>query len=263
MSNENPLLRALRFPGETYRLPSRGLFYKEGVLDPMVRDGEVEVIPMTAVDEIVLNTPDRILSGKAVVEVIGRCVPSILQPGELLISDVDFLLVCLRYVSFGAEMDVTYTHNCEHAREHTYTVNVMDIIRNTTSVDPTTFDQTYQIKMKNGQVVKLQPITYSRLIKLFQTTAYTKTTDLTEDETKTIIINSLAGIVASVDGIADEQLIREWVENLPLGMKKTLQEYARDAMNQWGVDFTIKTQCKDCGEIFDLVVNPNPVSFFS
>ena len=39
----NPLLASLRIPGETFRLPSHGLFYTDGELDDSVVNGEVEV----------------------------------------------------------------------------------------------------------------------------------------------------------------------------------------------------------------------------
>ena len=84
MNTENPLLSKVRMPGETYRLPSNDLFYHNDELDPSVRDGEVHVYPMTAVDEIIMKSPDMLFSGKAVEEVFLRCVPQIKKPMELL-----------------------------------------------------------------------------------------------------------------------------------------------------------------------------------
>jgi hypothetical protein len=259
----NPLLKTLRLPGETYRLPSRGLFYAAGgILDPSVVDGEVEVLPMTAIDEIVLNTPDKLLSGDAIREVLMRCVPSIRKPEDLLIEDVDFLMVCLRHVSFGAVMEIEFKHDCDHALNHTYQVDVLDIIRKTTTIDPTVLSTQYVMTMPNGQVVKLRPASYKHIIKLFQTTALTKTSDMTDAEAHTLIMETFTGLIASVDDTSDEAMIREWLDKIPLGWKRTIEQHIRK-LNTWGVDFAVKTTCQDCHEPFDLVVNPNPVSFFS
>jgi len=39
----NPLLENLRLPGETVRLPSGGMFYKNGELASHVNNGEIHV----------------------------------------------------------------------------------------------------------------------------------------------------------------------------------------------------------------------------
>jgi len=120
--SDNPLLQRIQMPGETFRLPSGGLFYEKGILSEKVVDGEIHVFPMTGIDEITLKTPDLLFSGNAVKQVFSRCIPDVLQPGKLLAKDVDFLIICLRKVSFGSEMDLTYTHFREKAKEHNYRV---------------------------------------------------------------------------------------------------------------------------------------------
>ena len=80
----NPLLQRVRMPGQRFTLPSGGLFYNNGELDPSCVNGELEVQPMTMVDDLVLKTPDKILNGDGMVEVIQRCVPQVLKPWELL-----------------------------------------------------------------------------------------------------------------------------------------------------------------------------------
>src|SRR5271170_226889 len=122
----NPLLERIRMPGETFRLPSGALFYptESGILDSTVTDGEVHIHPMTALDEIALKTPDLLFSGLAVIQVFGRCIPQIKDAKRLLAKDVDFLLVALRKVSYGPEMELSYTHDCEKAKSHNYVASV-------------------------------------------------------------------------------------------------------------------------------------------
>ena len=54
----NPLLERIKLPGDSFALPSGGLFYGEGVLDPSVSNAEIHVHPMTTLDEITMKSPD-------------------------------------------------------------------------------------------------------------------------------------------------------------------------------------------------------------
>ena len=74
----NPLLERARLPGQTFTLPSKGLFYKHGEVDDSVlaAKGEVMVYPMVTLDEINIKTPDKLLNGTAITDVFKRCMPS-------------------------------------------------------------------------------------------------------------------------------------------------------------------------------------------
>ena len=117
-NNENPLLKKIRLPGKRFRLPSKGLFYHNGELDESVVDGEVEVFSMTTVDEITLRSPEFLYSGEAIERVFKRCVPEIKKPLKLLSRDVDYVLACLRVVSYGGIYQIdTYCPDCEEKQE--------------------------------------------------------------------------------------------------------------------------------------------------
>lgn len=111
----NPLLDKIKLPGRKFRLPSRGLFYTGGEIDENTVDGEVEVFSMTAIDEINLRTPDLLFSGEAIERVFTRCIPQIHKPLDLIGKDVDFLLSCLRVVSYGNEIEIN--HQCPECLE--------------------------------------------------------------------------------------------------------------------------------------------------
>lgn len=258
----NPLLDRLRMPGATFKLPSQGIFYTNGELDESVKNGEVEVYPMTAIDEIIMSTPDKLISGKAIQEVFQRCIPQIQKPADLLAKDVDFLMVALRSVSFGDTMEVTYQHDCEGGLNHTYNVNLQQMIRATKTVDPTLISKEYSHTLPNGQQVTLKPLTYGNIVELYQMTAMTKAQELSEDDAEKLIVNTLASVIARVDEISDREMIREWVAKLPLGWKRQVETTAQ-SVTQWGVDFTSKQKCKDCKQHMDVHVTANPVSFFT
>jgi hypothetical protein len=114
-TKENPILAKIRMPGKRFRLPSRGAFYTDGELAEHVKDGEVEVFSMTAVDEIALRSPEFLFTGEAIERVIKRCVPEVNKPLKLLSKDVDFLLACLRVVSYGGTYEIK--NRCESCEE--------------------------------------------------------------------------------------------------------------------------------------------------
>lgn len=258
----NPLLERLRMPGTTFRLPSQGIFYTDGELAAEVHNGEVEVYPMTAMEEIILSTPDKLLSGKAITEVFTRCIPQIIRPNDLLSKDVDFLMVCLRMVSFGSHMDITYQHSCEGALNHTYAVDLQSMLQSTKSIDPTSINTEYTHTLPNGQIVTLKPLTYGNMIELYQSTAMSKTDDISADEAEHLVIDTLTSVVKSVDTVDNKVFIREWVAAMSLGWKKQLEKQAQN-VSQWGIEFTTAQQCKDCKEHLKINVGANPVSFFT
>lgn len=258
----NPLLSKLRMPGATFKLPSQGLFYENSELSPDVKFGEVEVYPMTAMDEIIFSTPDKLLSGKAIAEVFSRCIPQILNPYGLLSKDVDYLMICLRMVSFEAMMTVLHTHDCDNAKRHSYEVDLNQMLRDSKQVDPTTLKEEYTVILPNGQVVTLKPLTYQHVVDLYQTTALTKRNQLSEEEAMKLIVETLCGVIKSVDTTSDRDQIREWVLSLPLGWKKKIEQTAQKS-SHWGVDGIVKKVCLDCNQPIDLYINANPVSFFT
>lgn len=105
-NNQNPLVGYFRKPEVYIALPSKGKYYKQGVLD-LPPNGELGIFPMTARDELVLKTPDALLNGASTVEVIKSCVPAITDPWEVPSIDMDALLIAVRIATYGEQMDIT------------------------------------------------------------------------------------------------------------------------------------------------------------
>lgn len=255
----NPLLSRLQIPGETFPLPSRGLFYHDGELADEVVNGEVHVYPMTAHDEIIFKTPDMLLSGKAIDEVFAKCIPQVLKPRQLLSKDVDFLITCLRIMTHGPDITLTFTHNCSEAKQHTYKSSLSDILRKSKPIDPTTLAEKFTVTMDNGQIVKLKPTTYETIMLLNQKlTTDEYSVELMRDKIMAILVD----MIEFVDDISDKELIAEWVNAVPAGWVRFLSN-AIDQVSDWGVDFKTSATCKDCGSQIEMPFSPNPVSFFS
>lgn len=119
MQQPNPLSQFFRQPAIHIRLPSGGKFYPTGTLN-MPPNGEVPVLPMTAVDEITYRTPDALFNGSALVSVIKSCIPSIREPWVMPSTDIDAVLIAIRIASFGHGMDIDTTcPKCNHTDDIT------------------------------------------------------------------------------------------------------------------------------------------------
>lgn len=149
----NPLSRLFRTPAIYINLPSGGKFYPEGALD-MPENGELPVYPLTNRDEITLRTPDALINGQGVVDVIQSCIPNIKNAWKMPTIDVDTCLIALRIASYGHNMDFDQT--CPHCgAEHSY---AMDLRHTMASIKCPDYDHVEQLGELN---IKFQPQTYT------------------------------------------------------------------------------------------------------
>lgn len=257
----NPLLERVSIPGEKFRLPSGGLFYKDGELAESVKDGEVTVMPMNAMDELLLKSPDKLLSGEAVIDVFERCLPDVVKPGKLLAKDSDYLLMALRMISYGPTLELTSKHTCEDAKEHTYQVPIRELIQKARSIDPTSLKR-YELELESGQVVVLHPPRYDATIKVYQMFGIDADENVNPQELGEQLVESIAEMISSVDGHEDPDNIREWLKAIRVGDVQLISDKVAE-LSDWGVDPTVTLTCKDCGEEMEVLVPINPISFFT
>lgn len=254
---ENPLLNRIRIPGETFRLPSGGLFYEPGVISDKCVDGEIYVYPMTAIDEIALKTPDLLFSGNALQEVFSRCIPDVLNLKKMLAKDVDFLMICLRKVSYGSEMEITYDHNCPNHKEHSYKISVQDFLQRTKRIDPVRRKTDFRLELKNGQVVEFEPITFEGFVQLQQL----NDSDMSEQMQLKRLVLAVSNIIKSVDSVTDRAFIQEWLAKIPPILMKPVTDVI-ETTTEWGSDFKTSIICTDCGQEVTVQAPLNPLAFF-
>lgn len=266
MSDEqktNPLLERLQMPGETFRLPSRGLFYKSGELETDSPDGEVHVHPMTTFDEFVFKNTDKLFTGKAVEEVFSRLIPEIKNPNRLLSKDVDFLMMALRVVSYGDKLEIQYDHQCgteeEPSKAHSYSVDLRKLMKETKEIDPTAI-KNFKVKLKNGQVILMQPPRFADVLKIYQTSDNAEGMD--DKDYVNMMLDNIAGMIVSVDEIDDAEMIGEWLRKLRAGdVNKIAEEIT--TVSDWGAERFTTITCKGCKEKKVRVEVPiNPITFF-
>lgn len=102
----NPLAKHFRQPSIYLQLPSNGRFYPDGSLELSVT-GDFPVYPMTVKDEISFKTPDALMNGQGMADVIVSCCPNIKDPWSIPVIDLDPLLIAIRLASYGPGMDIT------------------------------------------------------------------------------------------------------------------------------------------------------------
>jgi len=142
----NPLSKYFRQPAIYLRLPSNGQYWPAGSLDLPI-NGEIPVYPMTARDEITLRTPDALMSGAGVIEVIKSCCPSIVDPWKMPSIDVDTVLIAIRVASYGHDMEIDV--NCPHCQtENNFSLDLRLLLNNTPQTDYTTPVETHNLKIK-------------------------------------------------------------------------------------------------------------------
>lgn len=257
----NPLVRRVKLPGESFTLPSRGLLYDEGVLSADTQNGEIHVYPMTAIDELVMKSADKLFSGDAVRETFARCVPQVNDTSRLFAKDVDFLLTALFKVSYGPTISVTFTHTCENAEEHNYEIQLDQFLRTAGQLNPLEIETKFKFDC-HGQMVQFKPATYSDIIILNQHNQMeASNANITNEQRLSNIMFSLSTVIKNVDGVTDRGMIIEWLHSLPIGWL-TEMSTAIETTSDWGVEFYADIVCEDCGEALKVPTNLNPVSFF-
>ena len=116
--NTNPLNKYFRQATVYVKLPS-GLQYPASAIEP-AESGELAVQPMTAMDEIKFKTPDALMNGQGVVDVIQSCIPQIKDAWQVVSYDLDAIFLAIRIATYGETMDITYTlPGTTEKREHT------------------------------------------------------------------------------------------------------------------------------------------------
>lgn len=130
---DNPLFKHFRQPAIYLKLPSGGQFYANGTIDlPVTKD--IPVYPMTVKDELTLRTPDALLNGTGMVEVIKSCCPNIKDPWAMPAVDVDPVFIAIRLASYGTEMELETT--CPHCNaENNHALDLRTVLDRYHEVD--------------------------------------------------------------------------------------------------------------------------------
>lgn len=105
--NKNPLANFMRQPKIYIRLPSNGEFWPDDSIN-MPANEEFPVYSMTARDELIFKTPDALMNGQAIVDVVQSCMPNILNGWDIPTIDLDTILIAIRIATYGEIMSFSH-----------------------------------------------------------------------------------------------------------------------------------------------------------
>ena len=248
--NANPLNKYFRQPAVFVTLPSGGN-YPPHVLTQS-QTGEIGVQPMTARDEIIFKTPDALMNGQGMVDVIQSCIPEIKDAWQISNYDLDTILIAIRIATYGETMDINF--NVPGPTEKaSHTLNLPSLLEQikTTEVNN-------DIELKDGLKIAVRPLTYkdmtSTALKTFtQQKLYStvQNTDLAPEEkvkrfnesfkaltelSITILLKNISKIITP-DGaeVTDPAQIKEFVEKANATLIKELQDKLIELRTQGAV----------------------------
>ena len=271
----NPLRRYFRQPAIHVRLPSGGKYYPAGTLD-MPPNGEIPILPMTAIDEITSRTPDALFNGSAVMDIMASCVPSIKDPWVMPMTDFNTLLVSVRLASYGHEMEISSTcPKCGH--NHALTIDLRTVLDNLRSPDynesvssgdltcyfaPMTYRQVNEVSRTNFEDQKIMQALSNgdlteeeKLAKLGD--AFRKITELTIQS----ITQSISTIKTADAMVNDKESISEFLHNCPKHVFDQIRDHTvklREATDLTPVSVT----CDGCSEQYTQTFTLDMSNFF-
>jgi hypothetical protein len=155
--NTNPLNKYFRQSAVYISLPTGGN-YAPTVLEKS-QTGEIGVMPMTARDEIKFKTPDALMNGQGVVDVVESCIPQIKDAWQISNYDLDTILIAIRIATYGETMDINF--NVPITNEQlSHTVNLPALLEQIKSQEIV-----HEITLKDGLKIHVRPLTYKDMTK--------------------------------------------------------------------------------------------------
>ena len=277
VQSNNPLAKHFRQPAIYIKLPSNGKFWPEGALELPVT-GEIPIYPMTARDEITLRTPDALLNGQGVVDIIQSCCPNIKNAWLMPSIDVDALLLNIRIASYGANMD--FDTDCPACKdESNFTLDISTLVGQIAMPDYTTLLEF------DGLKIRLRPQPYFEINKTNQLTFTEQQilrtindSTLSDDEKKTktdeylqrlidlninICANSTQEIITEDGTVVDNSdFIKEYYNMADYKVMRQIQERLADINKQASIK-PIHVTCKSCTHEYDIPLNFDYANFFA
>lgn len=269
----NPLQKYCRQPKIFVSLPTAGMYNKVGTLT-----GDVTHMPiysMTGMDEIVIKTPDALLSGESTVSIIESCCSTIKDGWEVTSLDVDLLLTAIRIATYGNVLEVIQVcPNC--GQENDYDIDLGTVV-----------DHFAQCKYNNtvaydDLIIKLQPLTYRQSTEFsmrnFRLQQQLSAAASESEENQKRIIADLfkqLGVMqndiysASIDSVdtgsvvvTERRYIQEWLENCDRNVFEKIKETFDANKEAWKIP-EVGVKCTACDHDSTVSIELDQSNFFA
>jgi len=256
-------------------LPSEGVHYDDTVCKQVK---SMAVFGMSAMDEILLKTPDALFSGEATHQVIKSCIPDILDPWQLIGYDIDYVLLSIRIATYGETIDiVTNCPKCDTANDGT--VNLQGLLQQVNN---------YEIKhsFTLGPLhFDLQPISYRQTTD-FSAEHYTLQRQIMQSENSQmpqkekdnlqnelmlqsanlnlrIALSHIEKITDGENEEADPDVIFKFVSENDVAFYDSVRDTVMELTQRWKLPlFESKCQNEECGHEFKTQLDMDYANFF-
>jgi hypothetical protein len=280
----NPLAAFMRQPKIYISLPSGGEFYPPGCLIP-TETGQFPVYSMTAKDELLLNVPDALMNGQAIVDVIQNCMPNIKNAWHVPNIDLDMILLAMRLATYGELMVTPVKVNDDV--EFDYQVDlriVMDALTSQISWDPI-------VPVNDEMTVYVRPLNYRQMTKTaLQTFETQKIIQAVNDEkmseddrlqvfkdsfkklsdvTVGMVADSIYRIDTAMGSTDNPEFIREFIENADKDVFNVIQKHIerykeQNTIKPIVVDVTEDMRARGVtGDTIEIPLTFDPSTFFA
>lgn len=280
--SQNPLFNYMRQPKIYIKLPSGGKFWEKNSLN-IPESEELPVYSMTAKDELIFKTPDALMNGQAIVDVIQSCIPNIKNAWAIPTIDLDYILIAIRLATYGDKMPVSHTipeigEDVEHyldlrmVLDQQININWIDqIIINENFiifVRPLTFKNITQIGIKQFETTKIlnvvndEKLNEDEKLKLFRE-SFDKLTQITIE----LISDSIDKVYANGQIVTDRNHIKQFVENADKDLFKKIQDHLGELKKINDIkplvfETTEEQRARGAPETYSVPINFNNSDFF-
>lgn len=272
----------MRQPKIYIKLPSQGNYWNQKSIQ-MPETGELPVYSMTARDELMFKTPDALMNGQAIVDVIQSCLPNIKNAWDIPIIDLDTILIAIRLATYGEKMP--FKHKIPVINEEMeYDIDLrmlLDQQQNNTWVE--------QVAINDQMVVFVRPLTYKHMtqtnLKSFETnkifsvvndesipddkklelfnTHFSNLTKITVD----LMIESIYKIVTAETEVTEKRFISEFVNNVDKEVFETINNHLTELKKHNDLkplEFTTteEQQSQGAPATYSVPINFNDSDFF-
>jgi hypothetical protein len=283
INQQNPLTRFMRQPKIYITMPSQGQYWPPGSIE-LPENGQVPVFSMTARDELLFKTPDALMNGQAVVDVIQSCVPNIKNAWHTPSIDMDMILVAIRMATYGEKMSIKYQVPVIE-EETDYEIDLHQFIdRSSENM------WIEQVPIDNELIVFIKPLTYRHMtnisVKSFETSKIMQIAqnDSLSDKQKLDMVNNSFKILSELTtdlmmgtifkiktpegDVTDSRYIKEFIENADKSVFDIVQQHINDLKEQNEIKpVTMATtedqQARGAPVSFDIPINFDQTNFFA
>lgn len=277
-NSSNPLMNFLRNPDKYIKLPTHGIFNDNKEIN-FTPNGEVAIYPMTAKDEINLKSPEALMNGEAIIYLIRNCVPDIENPKNIVNPDFNAIMLAIRIVSFGQQMDLSKKcPSCEHENSYGFDLEsalnkgseLTEIpyvtIKNglTVYLKPYTFESSLQASMVSFEQMKqINTLRNSNIPEKEKLSKVRECYNNLDDMRKNVLSDSIIKILTpNNDEITDKSYIHEFLENVDRKSYNQISEKSNE-INNMGPITNRDVNCENCGKSINFEITFDPSRFFA